>query len=99
MPGARIRHTELDDQWPRPSAPTALPSTRPQGLANPVRRKIVTSLLNHSRQWRRDVRSVTVLVSMSTLTRDLQVLSKSGILKTIDFGSRVFVELWSTEIE
>ncbi|MDI9979945.1 MULTISPECIES: helix-turn-helix transcriptional regulator [Rhodococcus] len=70
-----------------------------KALANPVRRQVVTALLQTPGNQVSSCAAFNVTVSRSTLTQHLRVLHESGIVETIDHGNRVFVALRSAEIE
>ena len=70
-----------------------------KALANPVRRHVVTTLLNTPGGQLASCAALNVSVSRSTLTQHMRVLHESGIVRTVDLGNRVFVELRSSEID
>lgn len=70
-----------------------------KALANPVRRKVVTTLLQTPGNRVDTCAAFDVHVSRSTLTQHMRVLDESGLVKTIDYGNRVFVELRAGEID
>lgn len=70
-----------------------------KALANPVRRKVVTTLLDTPGNRVDTCAAFEVQVSRSTLTQHLRVLTDAGLIETIDYGNRVFVELRTGEID
>ncbi len=70
-----------------------------KALANPVRRQVVTALLETPGNQVSSCAAFNVSVSRSTLTQHLRVLHESGIVETVDHGNRVFVALRCAAIE
>ena len=70
-----------------------------KALANPIRRQVVTMLLNTPGGRVDTCAAFKVPISKSTLTQHMRVLHDSGIVETIDYGNRVFVELRAAEID
>ena len=70
-----------------------------KALANPVRRHVVTTLLDTPGGQLASCAGLNVTVSRSTLTQHMRVLHDAGLVRTVDHGNRVFVELRSAEIE
>jgi DNA-binding transcriptional ArsR family regulator len=70
-----------------------------KALANPIRRKVVTTLLETPGGQVASCAAFNVTISRSTLTQHMRVLHESGIVKTVDHGNRVLVELRSPEID
>jgi DNA-binding transcriptional ArsR family regulator len=70
-----------------------------KALANPIRRQIVTTLLNTPDGRVTTCAALAVPVSKSTLTQHLHVLSECGIVETVDFGNRCSVELRSADLD
>jgi DNA-binding transcriptional ArsR family regulator len=70
-----------------------------KALANPIRRKVVTTLLDAPGGEVSSCAAFNVTISRSTLTQHMRVLHEAGIIKTVDHGNRVLVELRAPEIE
>lgn len=70
-----------------------------KALANPVRRQVVTTLLNTPGGQLESCAALNVTVSRSTLTQHMRVLHESGLVRMVDHGNRVFVELRSAAID
>ncbi|WP_459643408.1 ArsR/SmtB family transcription factor [Kineococcus sp. NUM-3379] len=70
-----------------------------KALANPLRRHIVTTLLQTPGGQVESCAALNVTVSRSTLTQHMRVLHEAGLVETLDHGNRVFVRLRSAEID
>lgn len=70
-----------------------------KALANPIRRHIVTTLLQTLGGQVASCAAFNVTVSRSTLTQHMRVLHEAGIVETVDHGNRVLVKLRSSEID
>lgn len=88
----------MDGAQPDPVPVIALDAAL-KALANPVRLQVVTTLLNTPGGQVESCAALNLSVSKSTLTQHMKVLHESGVVKTVDLGNRVVVELRSSELE
>jgi DNA-binding transcriptional ArsR family regulator len=70
-----------------------------KALSNPLRRHVVTTLLQTPGGQVASCAALNVTVSRSTLTQHMRVLHETGLVETVDHGNRVFVRLRSSEID
>jgi DNA-binding transcriptional ArsR family regulator len=68
-------------------------------LADPLRRRVVTELIDEIPGNERTCQSFNLPVSKSTLTHHFRVLRESGLVQNADYGNRRGVTLRRTDVD
>lgn len=68
-------------------------------LADPMRRRVVTELLDEPADAERTCASFALPVSKSTCTHHFRVLRESGLLRDVDYGNHRGVKLRRDELD
>ncbi|RIJ69394.1 ArsR family transcriptional regulator [Nakamurella silvestris] len=89
----------MTDEWGHPAPDEIDFGKLMAALADPMRLKVVTDLIQDSVDAERTCASFNLPVSKSTCTHHFRVLRESGLIQDVDYGNRRGVRLRREDLQ